>query len=135
MDIPNFLSDRQTILDFDYSQINKYIGTDIDHSFRIENLSPRDNLVEDYFKSILLGYNHIFISKILFELNNPSANIVLPLLNQWSGELSIDNLVIINHPDDAERICKLHVKKAPIFKSLYLPEFLELSVQMTCRKK
>ena len=28
-----------------------------------------------------------------------------------------NNLVIINHPGDAERICKNHVKKAPIFKS------------------
>ena len=121
MNIPTFLSDRQKILDYDTSQINKYIGTDIDHSFRIDNLSPLDDkseLVEDYFKSIILGYNHIFISKILSDLNNPSANIVLPLLNQWAGELSINNLVIINHPDDAEKISKRNIKKAPIFKSL-----------------
>ena len=121
MDIPSFFSDRQKILDFDYSKIDKYIGSQIDHSTYIDNLSPSDdktNLMIQYFKSILQGYNHVFISKILADLNNPSANICLPLLNQWSEEPSIDNLVIINHPDDAEKICKLHVKKAPIFKSL-----------------
>ena len=120
MDIPTFFTDQETILDFDYSTIGKYIGSAIDHSTYIDNLSPTDNksdLVIQYFKSILQGYNHVFISKILKDLNNPSANICLPLLNQWT-ELSIDNLVIINHPDDAEKICKLHVKKAPIFKSL-----------------
>ena len=121
MDIPSFFSDRQKILDFDYSKIDKYIGSQIDHSTYIDNLSPSDdktNLMIQYFKSILQGYNHVFISKILADLNNPSANICLPLLNQWSEEPSIDNLVIINHPSDAEKICKLHVKKAPIFKSL-----------------
>ena len=45
-------------------------------------------------------------------------------MNQWKAEggdqdeLSIDNIIIINNPQDAERISKLHIKKAPIFKSL-----------------
>ena len=131
MKIPSFFSDKDTILNFDYTKINEYIGSSIDHSTTIDNLSPdinKDTLLMGYFKSILLGYNHVFISKILTDLENPSANICLPLLNQWStewggqsdgqDEISIDNLIIINHPDDAERISKLHVKKAPIFKSL-----------------
>jgi cytochrome P450 len=124
-EIPNFFSDKDKILNFDYSKIKKYIGSSIDHSKTIDNLSPgeKDTLLIGYFKSILLGYNHVYISKILNDLNNPSANICLPLLNQWQAEqsadgFSIDNLIIINHPDDAERISKLHVKKAPIFKSL-----------------
>tara|TARA_B100001094_G_scaffold197641_1_gene191686 strand:+ start:368 stop:1861 length:1494 start_codon:yes stop_codon:yes gene_type:complete len=128
INIPSFFSDKDKILNFDYSKIKGFVGSSIDHSKTIDNLSPgnKDILLINYFKSILLGYNHVFISKILNDLNNPSANICLPLLNQWQtkqqtdgqGELSIDNLIIINHPDDAERISKLHVKKAPIFKSL-----------------
>jgi cytochrome P450 len=127
MSLPSFFSDRQKILNFDYTKITGYIGSSIDHSITINNLSPnreKDTLLIGYFKSILLGYNHVFISKILSDLNNPSANICLPLLNQWQAEgsdqdeLSIDNIIIINNPQDAERISKLHVKKAPIFKSL-----------------
>lgn len=127
--IPSFFSDREKILNFDYTKITGYIGSSIDHSTTIDNLSPnreKDTLLIGYFKSILLGYNHTYISKILSDLNNPSANICLPLLNQWQAkqsedssektELSIDNLIIINHPDDSERISKLHIKKAPIFK-------------------
>ena len=121
MDIPSFFSDKENILNFDYSTIGKYIGSEIDHSTYINNLSPSNdklNLVTQYFKSILQGYNHVFISKILKDLNNPNSNLCLPLLNKWNDELSIDNLVIINHPDDSEKIAKRHVKKAPIFKSL-----------------
>ena len=119
MDIPTFFTGKEGILNYDYSKITGYIGSSIDHSFDIDNLTPstkKDTLLVGYFKSILLGHNHVFISKILEDLNNPSANICLPLLNQWLGEPSIDNLVIINHPDDAERIAKVHIKKAPIFK-------------------
>jgi len=121
MNIPSFFSEKETILSFDYSQINKYINSSIDKSFFIPNLSPPDdrhNLCSEYLKSILQGYNHIYISKILENINNPSANICLPLLNQWNDKLSIDNIVIINNPDDAKRICKYHIKKAPIFKEL-----------------
>ena len=121
MDIPSFFSEKEKIINFDYSILQEIIDSELDHSTIIENLSPPINkniLVTSYFKSILQGYNHIFITKILEELNNPSANICLPLLHQWNNETRIDNLIIINHPDDAEKICKLHVKKAPIFKSL-----------------
>ena len=68
--------------------------------------------------AILLGYNHIFITKLLKDNLNLNSNISLPLLNDWNGNLSIDNLVVISNPNDSERICKSHVKKAPIFKNL-----------------
>ena len=121
MDIPNFFTEKDKILNFDYSSLRDLVNTDIDHSTIIEHLSPNVNkeiLLEQYFKSILLGYNHIYISKLLKDLNNPSANICLPLLHTWLDEPRIDNIVIISNPDDAERICKHHIKKAPIFKSL-----------------
>ena len=121
MDVPGFFSEKDKILNFDYSSIQELINTDIDHSTIIENLSPmikKEKMLIQYFKSILFGYNHIYITKILKDLNNPSANICLPLLHQWEGKTRIDNIIIINHPDDAEKICKYHIKKAPIFKSL-----------------
>ena len=121
MDVPGFFSEKEKILNFDYSSIQELINTDIDHSTIIENLSPmikKEKMLIQYFKSILFGYNHIYITKILKDLNNPSANICLPLLHQWEEETRIDNIIIINHPDDAEKICKFHIKKSPIFKSL-----------------
>lgn len=121
MEIPTQLSPREKAISFDYSKLKKYINTEIDLSYFIPNLSPSDNrkeLVSQYYKSILQGYNHIFITKILNDLKNPSANICLPLFNNWNEELTIDNMIIINDPRDAERISKMHVKKAPIFKQL-----------------
>jgi len=121
MDIPTFFSDKEDILNFDYSVLKDLLDTDIDYSHTIDNLSPdipKDKLLQDYFRSILLGYNHIYISKVLQELNNPGSNICFPLFHQWLDKPQIDNIVIISHPDDAERICKRHIKKAPIFKSL-----------------
>ena len=113
MDIPSFFSDKSKIIGFDYYSITNFIASDIDFSTTIPNLSPpidKKLLLENYFKSILLGYNHIFISKLLKDLNNPSANICLPLLHKWLGDPRIDNLVFINHPEDAEKICKNHTK-------------------------
>lgn len=117
MEVPNFFSGEENILSFDFDGLKKLLNTNIDKSYFIENLSLDQNLVSEYFKSIILGYNHIFISQLL-QTYGESSNICLPLFNQWNDTPSIDNLVIISHPDDAERICKLHVKKAPIFKSL-----------------
>ena len=119
MDIPTFFSDRKEILTYDYSKVLNLLGTKNDHSYAISNLSIDDeNMVSDYFKSIMLGYNHVYIKSLLDKMGKPSANISLPLIHQWRGVPQIDNLVIVSHPDDAERICKKHIKKAPIFKSL-----------------
>lgn len=119
-DIPTFFTDKDELLTYDYSVIEKYLGTDFDFSQEIYNLSPYEDkkkLSTEYFKSILLGYNHIYISKLL-EKYGYSSNICLPLVNKWMGEVRVDNLVIISHPEDAGNICKRHIKKAPIFKSL-----------------
>jgi cytochrome P450 len=124
MEIPNLFTDKQKLINYDYNKLKYLINTDIDNYKFIKNLSipeKKENLLINYYKSIILGYNHIFIEKILKKLNTHS-NICLPLLHQWLSDKNndnprIDNLVIINHPEDAERICKNHIKKAPIFKS------------------
>ena len=123
MDIPTFFSDKKDILTYDYNKINELVNSDINHYEFIENLSvydPEKTLCKQYFQSIMFGQNHIFIQKILDKLQ--TQNICLPLLHNWlstsdTKHTRIDNLVIINDPDDCERICKNNVKKAPIFKS------------------
>jgi len=119
-DIPDFFTDKAELVTYDYSVLGKYLDTELDYSQEIYNLSPHEDKTKlsiDYFKSILLGYNHTYISKILDKYGH-SSNICLPLINKWLGVIRVDNLVIISHPEDAERICKRHIKKAPIFKSL-----------------
>ena len=118
-DIPDFFTDKNILLNYKFS-FDNFLDSDIDESYIINNLSvPGDKkkLCENYFKSILLGYNHIYISKILDNLGH-NSNICLPLIHKWDSTVKISNLVIISHPDDAKRICKKHIKKAPIFKSL-----------------
>lgn len=119
--IPDFFSDKKQILNYDFN-LEKYINSDNDNSFIIDNLSIYDKnekkkICENFFKSILLGYNHIFITKILEKIGF-NKNISLPLFNSWNKTNNIDNLVIINNEIDAERIAKKHIKKTPIFKSL-----------------
>ena len=63
MDIPDFFTDKDKILNYDFS-LDEFIGSDIDESYVIDNVSVPGDQVElcrGYFKSILLGYNHIFI--------------------------------------------------------------------------
>ena len=88
MNLPDFFTDKDELLNYNFSQLKDLVNTDIDHSTIIENLSPlvkKELLVEQYFKSILLGYNHIFISKLLKSLNNLSANICLPYFINGMG--------------------------------------------------
>lgn len=124
VDIPTVFSSKEKILTYDYNMIDQLVDSTIDHYKYIDNLSVPDKdklLCKHYFESIMMGKNHIFIQNTMNSLNTHS-NICLPLLHQWlstesSNNPRIDNLIIINHPDDGERICKEHIKKAPIFKS------------------
>ena len=105
MDIPDFFTDKEKILTYDFS-FDRFIDTDIDESYLIDNLSvpgDKQELCESYFKSILFGHNHIYISKLLEKLG-PNTNICLPLIHKWENEVKINNIVIISHPNDAERI-------------------------------
>ena len=98
MDIPNFFTEKDKIFNFNYSSLRDLISTDIDHSTIIEHLSPNINkeiLLEQYFKSILLGYNHIYISKLLTKVG-PHSNLCLPLLHKWLDKAHINNILIYN---------------------------------------
>ena len=89
LDIPNFFSDKSKLMSFDYSKIKELCDSEIDHAFPIDYLTPivnKEILLEGYFKSILLGYNHVFISKILSDLENPSAN---PIPKMRKGYVSV----------------------------------------------
>jgi cytochrome P450 len=115
-EIPSYLSGREVILRYNYDEVDKFVDSENDNSFYIHNLSvshEKTILCKKFFKSIMFGSSHHFIGRLI----KPSSNICLPLLHSWNGPPQIDNLVIISHPDDAERICKTHIKKAPIFQS------------------
>ena len=124
MEVPTFFSEKKDIFTYDYNNVAKLLDSNINYYEFIDNLSvpdPDKTLCRDYFQSIMFGKNHVFIDKVLSQLNS-SSNICLPLLHQWlstndTKNPRIDNLVIINDNDDSERICQNHVKKAPIFKS------------------
>jgi len=62
MNLPDFFTDKDELLNYNFPQLKNLVNTDIDYSTIIENLSPlvkKELLVEQYFKSILLGYNHL----------------------------------------------------------------------------
>ncbi len=124
MNIPNFFTDKEQLLKYDFTQLQSIIGSDIDYSFHIPNLSLQIDPI-DYLKSIIYGYNHIYIQNITNKIN-PNANICLPLIHDWTGSSRIDNIVIISNPDDAEKISNKHIKKTPIFST-----FLDTSIIST----
>ena len=54
MEIPDFFTDKDELLNYDFSRLRNLVNTDIDYSTIIENLSPlvkKELLVEQYFKS------------------------------------------------------------------------------------
>ena len=119
--LPGFFTEPENLLNYDFN-LNHFLDNDkYDESFYIDNLTlPGDkkDLCESFFKSILFGYNHIYVMKILEKIGY-EKNICLPIIHKWDNQnIKINNFVIISHPDDAERICKKHIKKAPNLKQL-----------------
>ena len=79
-DIPQLFTDKKDILSYDFDNTDAYIDSEINEYMYIHNLSiPGDQkqLCKQYFKSIILGYNHIFIDNMLDSVNTRS-NISLP---------------------------------------------------------
>jgi len=125
-DIPTFF-DKTMLMKYDFN-VDDIFGSEIDESYHIKNLSiPEDQkkICKSYLKSILLGYNHTYIQHLLSKYGTHS-NICLPLVHKWEGSVSVNNMVILSNPGDVERICKRHIKKAPIFTS-----FLNTSIIST----
>lgn len=119
--LPGFFTDKEILKNYDFN-FDKFINNDkYDETFTIDNLTlPGDKkqLCESFFKSIIHGYNHIYIMKLLKNIGY-EKNICLPIIHMWDNEnIKINNFVIVSHPDDAERICKKHIKKAPNLKQL-----------------
>ena len=53
MEIPDFFTNKEKLLSYDFSLINNYLNTEIDNTYHIKNLSLEKELLVDYFKSIL----------------------------------------------------------------------------------
>ena len=51
MDIPDFFTNKEKLLSYDFSLINNYLNTEIDNTYHIKNLSLEKELLVDYFKS------------------------------------------------------------------------------------
>ncbi|MBD23405.1 MAG: hypothetical protein CMG46_00150 [Candidatus Marinimicrobia bacterium] len=121
LNIPEPFSNKEEILNFNFNSIDPLINSEIDYSYTIdglyENIGTKVDIVKSYYKSILHGYSHIYIDKVVNKYGE-NCNIQLPLLNRWNNITSIDNIIIINNPVDANRIAKKHIQKAPIFKSI-----------------
>ena len=73
MDIPSFFSEKEKIINFDYSSLQTLIDSELDHSTIIENLSPpieKTKLIIGYFKSII--FSNIFTLKKIFNFSHSS---------------------------------------------------------------
>ncbi len=78
-----------------------------------------ETVCKAYVRYSAQGLSHVFPETLLQNESLPTySNLCVPLLHNWSGTPQIDPLVIISHPEDAERICKSHIQKAPIFTPL-----------------
>ena len=96
MEIPSFFSEKEKKLNFDYSILQDSIDSDIDHSTFIDNLSPpveKTKLLVNYFKSILQGYNHVYISKILDKRKFFSSSICIVDARAYPKGKAIINVV------------------------------------------
>ena len=116
-----------TSFPFNFTEdIDKLMNESINNFESIKNLySPVNSnntnlfkITKEYFQSILNGDNHHVLMDITKKSNNLSNNILIPFINDWNGNISIDNLVIINHPNDAQRLTETNIKKAPVFQNI-----------------
>lgn len=76
------------------------------------NISDTLKKIEDENKKGLL---HILYTKLLSSYGL-STNMVIPYYDEYNSE--IRELVVINNPEDAERITEKHIKKTPYLKPL-----------------
>ena len=113
---PNML--RKALLELD-PELIKNIGTPI-----TKNYGNLYEILEEITESGNLGSDHVLFEKYSKKYgdNGMSSNIVIPFLNihefQSNKYPKIKDLVIINDPDDAERISSQNVRKMPNFKPL-----------------
>lgn len=73
------------------------------------------NILKDIKTANEQGLLHILYENYLKECSL-SDNLLIPYFDEISS--SIQNLVVINHPDDAERLLEKHTQKTPYLKKL-----------------
>lgn len=127
MDIEGYTADKPTLM----REIQEFLSSYKEDLPKIPNLSisvdsvtcdTQDDLREialHYIESVLYGQNHVCLDSLLQKHQLPSyTNVCIPLLHRWKEGYHVDPLVILSHPEDVERICKTHIKKAPVFEKL-----------------
>ena len=94
-------------IDLDYSLLNNIVSP-------LENNNIYDLLIEINNKS-KLGSDHVLYDQYCSE--DKTQNILVPYF--CSKKKNICELIIINNPDDIERLSRKHVKKMPNFEVLF----------------
>ena len=111
----NFDKDIDSIL---VNSKNNYVYIDNIYSPVNKDNLNHNYIVKEYFQSILNGNNHILLYDYLKKTNSLSNNILIPYINDWDNNYSIDNLIIINNPNDVKFLSRNHIKKAPVFQNI-----------------
>jgi hypothetical protein len=83
---------------------------------------PTTEVLQISFNSHRAGLNMLQLQKWTAEFGGSlSANIVVPaIIAPDNGMPYIDDLVIVNCADDAERLARVHVRKSPFYQLLFL---------------
>ena len=65
MELPNFFTDKNTLLTYNYNNLKQILNTDIDNSYRIDNLSI-DNK-DQTFSNFVKGKSKFYYSDLYTE--------------------------------------------------------------------
>jgi hypothetical protein len=94
---------------FDYSLLNKIASPCEEKSIY--------NILEEIDKENILGKNLVLYEKYqrIFGDDGLSSNIIIPSID-YQLQKTIRELVIVNSPEDAERLAEVHINKMPNLK-------------------
>jgi len=102
---------RESMLHLDPNLV-KNLGTPVNKDYRNLHI-----ILESIINSGDNGSDHLLFEKFTRKFGDKglSSNIVIPFLNFYNKTPTIQDLVIINDPEDSRRIGTKHVKKMPNF--------------------
>ena len=75
----------------------------------------QEDILDKIKDETMKGKLHILYTKFL-DKHKLSTNMIIPYIDEYNSE--IRDLVIVNNPDDVERLVNTHVKKTPHLKPL-----------------
>jgi cytochrome P450 len=111
INLRSLINIKDSMLHLDPNLLKK-LGTPINKDYG--NLY---DILESVLNSGDDGSDHLFYEELTrkFGDNDLSSNILVPFLNVYNKTPTIQDLVIINDPEDSKRLATKHVKKMPNF--------------------